>query len=922
MKALFLVLYVLCGLLSYSQDGEEFLSISFSDKTPHEIIEQIENISDYRFFFAQNWLDRAKRTGNYQNETITKILNEIFENTDIHVYIAKDKRIYLTRNNLIYDELPVGFFGKDKDSFQPQITAYARNIVPYLNNPAENPAETKVETVRIGKENKNRAEKYYTLSGYVFNAKTNEPIPDLTIVVEGKNIGTVTNEDGYYEIQLPFGQNLIETRSLGIRNTTTNVILLNDGTLDFQLQESLEQLDEVVVSGEAAANVRDANTGTSLIVSEETKNIPVVFGERDILRVATALPGISTAGEGAAGFNVRGGNTDQNLILLDKVVIYNPSHFFGIFQALNPFTTKEAFIYKGNIPAKFGGRLSSVFDIQSKDGNMENFSGEGSIGPVTGNLALEIPLLINKSSLLLGGRSTYSGWILRALEEESLQNSEASFYDIIAKYSYRINQNNDVKATAYYSKDNFSITSDSLFSYRNRLLSLNWDHKFNEKHRGDIVFSNSEYAFDIRFDGENTNDFNLGYKVSESALALNFKYVYNSSHALNYGISSKLYAVSPGNLKPLGPESTIDVISLARERGLESAVYLADTYTVNDRLLVDAGVRFSFFTALGASSQRIYEENAIRDQSTLIEEQQFDQNEIITTYGGPEFRLSTRYFLRPDFSLKASFNNTLQYLHALSNTTTVSPIDTWKLSDLNISPARANQYAFGFYSNLAENKYELSLEGYYKTYKNVLDFKVGSQILLNETIETEVLQGDGRAYGIEFLLRKSTGKLNGWLGYTYSRSFLRFDSPFSEERINNGAYFPANFDKPHDLSLVANYKLTKRFSLSTNFVYQTGRPITFPVGSYRFNNSEFVFFSNRNEFRIPDYYRLDVGLNIEGNHKIKKLAHSFWTISVYNVLGRNNPYSVFFLTENGEVKALQSSIFAIPIPSITYNFKF
>ena len=922
MKAVFVVLSFLYCLLSYPQDGENRISLSFSDKPPIEIIERIESISDYRFFFLPTWLDKEKRTRNYRNETIANIMEDVFRNTNIQVYVAKNKQVYLTQNNLIYDQLPPGFFGNEKDSVQARAEKDIRDVLPYLDDSVENVTETQIKTVRIGKENPNRSKNYYTLSGYVVNSKTKEPIPDLGLFAKETRKGSVTDDKGYYEILLPFGKNVLETRSMGIRSTLTNVILLNDGRLDFQLQESLEQLEEVVVSGEAAANIKNVNTGTSRIVSEETKTIPVVFGERDILRVATALPGISTAGEGAAGYNVRGGNTDQNLILLDNAVIYNPSHFFGIFQALNPFTTKEAFIYKGHIPAQFGGRLSSVFDIQSKDGNTESFVGEGSIGPVTGNLALEIPILKEKSSLLLGGRSTYSGWILRSLEEESLQNSEASFYDIIAKYSHRINENNELRATVYHSKDNFSITSDSLFGYRNRLASLKWDHKFNEKHRGDLVFSNSEYAFDIRFDGENTNDFDIGYEVNESALALNFKYVYNSSHTLNYGISSKLYAVNPGNLDPRGTNSTIDAVSLARERGLESAIYISDTYKVNDRLLLDAGVRFSFFTALGASTQRIYEENAPRDQSTLTEEREFDQNDIISTYGGPEFRLSARYFLRPDLSLKASFNNTIQYLHALSNTTTVSPIDTWKLSDLNVVPARANQYSLGLYSNLAENKYELSLEGYYKTTQNVLDFKVGSQILLNETIETEVLQGDGRAYGVEFLLRKSKGKLNGWLGYTYSRSFLRFDSPFTEERINNGDYFPANFDKPHDLSLVANYKLTRRFSLSTNFAYQTGRPITFPVGSYRFNDSEFVFFSNRNEFRIPDYYRLDVGLNIEGNHKIKKLAHSFWTISVYNVLGRNNPYSVFFLTYEGEIKALQSSIFAIPIPSITYNFKF
>ncbi|MGB5818174.1 MAG: carboxypeptidase-like regulatory domain-containing protein [Saonia sp.] len=916
------ILFLLGFFWSFSQDKNPLISLSFVEEAPIAVLNSLEEITAYRFFYVEDWIENKTISGTYEDVPINIVLDDIFKNSNIQFYVSKNNRVYLTRNNIIYDKLPLGFFGKIADTVKIAGSEPKKQINPVFYNEEKTRAIAEVKIVRIGKENQNNSKESFMLSGFAINDKTKEPIQHLSIVVKGKNKGTVTKDDGFYEIELPFGRNVITTRSMGIRDTETTVILYNNGRLDFELQESLEQLDEVVVKGDAAKNVEEAITGTTQIVSEETKNIPLILGERDILKVATTLPGITTAGEGAAGFNVRGGNTDQNLILLDDAVIYNPSHFFGIFQALNPFTTKEATIYKGNIPAKYGGRLSSVFDIGTKDGNTKTFAGEASIGPVTSNIALEIPVVKERSSLVVGGRGTYSGWILRSLDDESLSNSEASFYDVIAKYNHNIDENNDIRATAYFSRDAFSITSDSLFGYSNRLLSLKWDHKFNEKNKGELILSNSEYAFDIDFDGNSTDDFALGYTINETELKLNLKYLYNDAHTFDYGISSKLYAVDPGNINPIGPESTIEPLNIPRERGLESAVFISDNFKVSDQFLIDAGIRFSIFSALGESSQRIYEADMPRSEGTLIETRQFDRNEFIKTYGGPEFRLSARYFLRPDFSIKASFNNTLQYIHTLSNTTTVSPIDTWKLSDSNIEPARANQFSLGLYRNLSENMYELSLEAYYKRSNNVLDFKVGAQLLLNETIETEVLQGEGKAYGIEFLLRKNRGKLNGWLGYSYSRSFLRFDSAFSEERINNGDFFPANFDKPHDISLVANYKLTKRFSLSTNFAYQTGRPVTFPVGSFNFNNSEFVLFSNRNEFRIPDYYRLDIGFNIEGNHKIKKFAHSFWTISIYNVLGRNNPYSVFFLTEDGEVKALQSSIFAIPIPSITYNFKF
>src|SRR5690606_36819612 len=323
----------------------------------------------------------------------------------------------------------------------------------------------------------------------------------------------------------------------------------------------------------------------------------------------------------------------------------------------------------------------------------------------------------------------------------------------------------------------------------------------------------------------------------------------------------------------------------------------------------------------GPSEQRIYEDNVPKSEGSLVTTQDYDKNEVIKTYGGPEVRVSARYFLMPDLSIKASYNNAYQYIHTLSNNTTSSPIDTWKLSDYNIKPARGTQYSLGLYKNFEENTYEVSLEGYYKRSQDILDFKVGAQLLLNETIETEVLQGEGEAYGVELLLRKS-GRLNGWIGYTYSRSFIKMDSPYAEERVNNGKYFPSNYDKPHDVSIVANYKFTRRYSISANFVYQTGRPVTYPVGRYTYNNAEYVFYSDRNAFRIPDYYRLDLGFNIEGSHKITQFVHSFWNFSIYDVLGRNNPYSVYFVTTDGEVKAYKTSIFSVPVPTITYNFKF
>jgi len=908
--------------ICYAQETKTLMG-AYSGVPMKQVILDLESQTDYQFQFLESWIKGISVTNTFSNENLTTVLQSILEGTSLNFYIMESsKRIVLIENTVIYDELPKGFFGNE------DVVHLNTGVEQQKNEPPPTFYNTKKQTTReyasakVGKSDPNNLQDTYNLHGRAINTKTGDIIPDLAIRIKGTNQVTVTDDSGKYRLKLPAGYNILSIRAMGIQSTEREVIMFNNGNLDLLMEEGLQQLDEVVVEADAFKNVEDAITGSGQIDSEESKNIPLVLGERDILSVAKALPGISSAGEGAMGLNVRGGKTDQNLVLLDDAVIYNPQHFFGIFQALNPFTTKGVDIYKGAIPVEFGGRLSSVFDIRTKNGNVEKFSGEGSIGPVTGNLALEIPLEKEKSSLVIGGRGAYADWILRSLDDESLSNSNASFFDGIVKYHNKINDKNEVKATAYYSRDAFSITSDSLYNYDNRLFTVRWNHRISDKTSSALIVDNSNYGFGIDFDGDTNTDFKLDYSINETELKYKLRISLNDKNTLDYGGSAKYYSVNPGSIEPDGSESDVNGLSIDKEQALEAALFIGDEITVSDKLSVNLGVRYAFFAALGEATQRTYGEGMPKNESTVQDTIAYSSNENIKTYGGPEARVSARYLFTPDFSVKASLNNSYQFLHTLSNNTTVSPIDTWKLSDLNIEAQTGYQASLGIYKNFKENDYELSIEGYYKKMENVLDFKTGANLFLNENVETQILQGDGKAYGIEFLLKKKSGDLNGWLSYTYSRSLYRFDSEFSEERINNGKFFPSNFDKPHDVSVITNYRFTKRYSISANFVYQTGRPITYPVGTFRFNNADFVAFSNRNEFRIPDFYRLDLGLNIEGNHKKNKLAHSFVTISVYNVLGRNNPYSVFFVTDDGEVKALQSSIFSIPIPSITYNFKF
>jgi hypothetical protein len=914
MKKYLFILFFLSIKTVIAQDSIQKITISFNEVPIEKALKSIEKISSYTFYYVSDWFGKETVSGDFKKKPIEEILSVILKKTSINYYVYNGAEVILTQNNMIYDQLPDDFL-----TFKKEVDKEKVALTPVFY---EDSFFNKENIIKIGKADKKSKKSKFSLKGIVVNEETKKPIPNVLVLVKKSGLWTTTNDKGLYKIELPIGLSVLEISTLSVEKKIKSILMYNNGVLNIELKEVNEELDEVVIRANRNVNVVKTISGVTQIEVSKIKTIPLVLGELDMLKVATTFPGISTAGEGASGYNVRGGKVDQNLILLDNMVIYNSAHFLGMFSGLNPFTSSSINIYKGSIPAEFGGRLSSVFDIKTKDGNNKKFSGEASIGPIMTNLVLETPILKGKSSLLIGGRTTYSDWILRSLKTESLKNSKASFNDLVMKYSHTINENNSLKVSGYLSNDKFSVTSDSLYSYSNKLISLNWDYKINEKKRLNVILANSYYGFKINYETKGQEGFNVGYSINETQLKFKFQHQTSKNHKLTYGASTKLYNVNPGSLNPVGEKSTYTKIDIQKEKALESALFVSDNIKVNEKLQVDVGLRYSNFLSLGPSTQGVYENNVPKNDETRLSESKYSNNEIIKSNGGLEMRISSRFFLKDNLSMKASYNTNYQYIHTLSNNTTASPTDTWKLSDLNIKPQSSEQISLGFYRNLNEDMYELSVEGYYKKLKNTLDYKTGAKLFLNKNIETKVLQGEGKSYGVEFLIKKTRGKLNGWVGYTYSRSLNKFVSNYTSETINKGMFFSSNYDKPNDFSLVANYKLTNRYSLSTNVIYQTGRPVTLPTSRYTFNNNEYITYSDRNKFRIPDYYRVDISLNIEGNHKIKKFAHSFWNISIYNVLGRNNPYSVFFVTEDSKIKAYKSSIFSMPIPTITYNFKF
>src|SRR5690554_3960815 len=646
MKKEFWIVFILL-IFSTSLMGQETQGITVSfERTPlKEAILEVENLSHKKFFFEDSWLKGHFVTQSFKNESLSKVLNALFENTNIN-FVLKDETVILLNNTYVYTELPSNYFNLPEERGNSEIQNAPIFEEEYIS---QNTIQQR-KLITIGKQGPGSGSKSYTLSGTFKNSKTGEPLQNLAIYTLDRTKYAVTDNEGKFNIRLPYGLNKLETNLLGFEKIRQDVIMYGDGNLSLQLHENTETLEEVVIASKKDANVRDAVVGVTNIDIQAIKTIPLVLGERDILKVATTMPGIKTAGEGSSGFNVRGGRADQNLILLDDAVLYNPSHFLGFFSAVNPFTTGSMHIYKASIPAEYGGRLSSVFDIETKSGSMEKFKGEGSVGPITANLAIEAPIVKEKASVIAGFRATYSDWILRSLDEEQLKNSEASFYDGIVKYKHNIDNNNTLEGTVYFSKDRFSITSDSIFDYQNRLISFKYGHAFNEKNRAEVLFASSQYKYGINYEARANKDFDFGYELNEYQTKFNFNYKFSKQHKFTYGLSSKLYAIDPGNISPIGANSDVTEKSINREKGLEFAVYFSDMFEVNDKLLIDIGLRYSFYASLGAATQNVYAEGVPKSENSIIEVKNYDNNEFIKTYGGPEYRISARYLLGNNFS--------------------------------------------------------------------------------------------------------------------------------------------------------------------------------------------------------------------------------------------------------------------------------
>jgi hypothetical protein len=760
------------------------------------------------------------------------------------------------------------------------------------------------------------------LSGYIRDNKTGESISGVVISVDSMGIVVSSDQYGYYSIVLPVGRHILKISSAGMKEARRQLIVSDNGQLDIEMQEAVTTLKNVLVTSEKASNTRSLQMGVNKLSIKTIKQVPVAFGETDIIKVILTLPGVTSAGEAANGFNVRGGSTDQNLILFNAATIYNPSHLFGLFSAFNPDVVKNVELYKTALPEKYGGRLSSVLDITMQDGNSKKWSGNAGIGPLTSKFTIEGPVKKGKTSLIAGFRTTYSNWLLKVIPNEQYKKSGANFYDGTIHLSQNINSKNSLYITGYISNDRFNLSSDTLYKYGNSNVNIKWKHFFTGKFYNMLTAGLDNYKYNISSENNPVNAFKLGFNIRQLFLRSDVSYSPGNKHVVSFGFNSIFYRLNPGYYEPLGTASLVKKNILQTEQALETTVYAGDSYSINSKLSVNAGVRFTIFNYLGAHDVYNYIPGIPRDTSTITDTAFYGKNKIIKTWMAPEVRVSVRYAISDNTSVKFSFNTLRQYIHMLSNTVTVSPTDIWKLSDTHIKPQKGMQLSVGVYKNFNNNKIETSLELYYKRLNNFIDYKGGAKLLLNKHLETDIINTKGKAYGAELLIKKTTGRINGWVSYAYARTFLQLDDPIAGQNINKGKYYPASFDRPHNLNFICNYKFSHRYSMSVNFVYTSGRPITLPVAVFSTGGISGLVYSERNQYRVPDYLRADISFTVEGNHKVKQRTHNSWSFGAYNVTARQNPYSIYFVQENGKINGYQLSVLGTIIPFVTYNIKF
>jgi len=908
-------LFVLCLLIwlppfsGLSAQEKIVVDFNYSGLSFEQFVYEVEREDSVRFFFKDEWVEDIVLGDYGQPVLLNVLLDSLTRNDSVHYYIDDRKNVFITGDLAV--KVHEGPADEEENYIEPEDDNFIQ----------EQTGEEAVMFFNVGNPSLGKLPGKVTVSGYIKNNQTGEPVSGATVYIEKLSAGTMSNQYGFYSLTIPRGSHVVRFSYIGMKEKSVHLNIFSSGEMDVEMSSTLVPLREAVITANRSVILQRTEVGVEKIDMATFGVMPTSMGEADIIKSMLLVTGVQSIGEGAVGFNVRGGASDQNLILLYGAPVYNSSHFFGFFSAVNSDVIKDVTLYKGGMPARYGGRLSSVLDIETRQGNKRQFYGNAGISPVTTHILLEGPLKKDTASFILAGRTTYSNWVLRLMEDEAIRNSRAGFYDLNAKISYDPDDKNKFELSSYISHDAFKFNSDTLYSFNNRIVAVKWQHFFNNRFFSVLTANNSNYNYDVSGKSPPEESFVMSHKINSTGINADFN-IYEGRHQMNYGLEMTHYTVNPGDYLPASDSSLLIPKCIEKERALEGALYFEDKINLNQFISLNTGIRLSSFSVMGGKPVLIYAPGITRSKYSVMDTLTFGKGQIMKTYMGPELRASVNIRTSENSSVKINYNRTRQYIHLLSNTVSISPTDTWKLSDYYIKPLIGDQYAAGYYRMMFGNKIEASAEIYYKVMRNAFDFKSGTKLVMIDNAEADVVDARGKAYGLELSIKKPVGKVRFNAGYTFSRTFLRTTGSYREEIINEGRWFPSNVDRPNDLVLSFNYLISRRFSLSANYTWTTGRPVTYPVATYYMNDALLIQYSERNKYRIPSYSRLDLSVKISGNLKARKLVNPHWTFSVYNVLSRQNAYSIFFLSDKHTVRGYKLSIFGRAIPSLTLSFDF
>ncbi len=919
-KSILAFLFVMITVITYGQRQYVTFSDSLKGKGFSAFVEELEKQTSYKILFRKDWVEDVNVNIPDDNLEVSEALKLILKENGLNFYIDKQNNVIVYPGKEIVVSLP-DYFSDSKAAQGSNIENYD-TVTELEKRHIEGKKTIRPTVIKVGNSKGIVNGKKCAVRGRITDEETGQGLIGATIYIESEELGAATDLDGYLNLMLKQGDYEAVVRSMSMKEKRFYLDVTSDGSFSIALMKENYSINEVKVVVGTNNNVSGMQMGFERMTSKSIKDIPMVMGEQDILKVAQMLPGVQSAGEGASGLNVRGGTADQNMFYINKIPVYNTSHLFGFFSAFSSDIINAFSLYKSNIPAKYGGRLSSIFDISTRSGNKKEFYGKGGISFVTGHLAVEGPIKKDKSSFVLNYRGTYSDWLLSQIDDIDIQNSDASFYDLSASFNTEINQKNALKTFFYRSSDHFSLASTDDYSYENTGISLNWKHLFSSSLNGDLSLVHSQYG--NKHDGKDnpSEAFTHEFKLNHSELRADLLYNTKKDHLFAFGLNSIYYHQNRGDVLPYNMESTRIPIEMGKEQGLEFALYASDEFSLLPNLKINAGLRFSMFSYLGANDVNLYFNDSPKDENNIKEVKSYGSGEVIKTYSSLEPRILLNYQLSPNNAIKGSYNRNKQYVFMLSNTIAMSPTDMWKLADYHLKPPVSNQLSIGYYHNFPFKGLEVSIELYQKNMDNIVEYKDGVDFLSDKPTEMQLLQGEQKVQGMEFMLKKTTGRLSGRMSYTYSKSMVKVAGDSPSETINNGLAYPSNYDRPHSFNFAATLRSNMRLSFSTIVDYSTGRPITYPITSYQSNGQEILYYSTRNAYRIPDYFRIDLSVNLEGNLRRKKAIHSFWTLNVYNVTGRKNAYSVYYESEGGQMQAYKMSIFAQPVVSLSWNFKF